>query len=112
MVGGELEQGFALAWDGHRELSSEMISSVASVVGLHANETRTALGERWSDKLGDLCMRCTLLPGRANEGRYVSRLRQRGDGSNTARTTIHVCPVPSCQWLRQIIEVIGSDCQI
>jgi hypothetical protein len=40
--------------------------------------------------IGDLCMRCTVLPGRANEGRYVSRLRQRGDGSNTARTTIHV----------------------
>jgi hypothetical protein len=32
----EPEQGFALAWDGLRELSSEMISSVVSVGGLHA----------------------------------------------------------------------------
>jgi hypothetical protein len=62
------------------------------------SETRTALGER-DGTIGDLCMRCThsltaLLTGRANERRYMSRQAQRGKGSNTAKTKIHV-HVPS-----------------
>lgn len=40
-----------------RELSSEMISRVDSRGGLHAIETRTALGGEM--ELGDTCMRCT-----------------------------------------------------
>jgi hypothetical protein len=73
-----------------------MISSLASVVGLHANETRTALEGRWSDRrfMYALYTLTALLPGRANEGRYMNRLRQRGDGSNAANMKRHV-HVPS-----------------
>ena len=49
---GELEQGFALAWDGLRELSSEMISSVASRGGLACERNKDVNG--WTALEGEM----------------------------------------------------------
>jgi hypothetical protein len=96
-----------------------MISSLASVVGLHANETRTALEERWSDRrfMYALYTLTALLPGRANERRYMNRLRQRGDGSNaatqqTSRDMSTSRPMLSMATADYRGDWIGSACHI
>lgn len=89
-------QGFALAWVGRRELSSEMISSVASFVGVHMRMKQgrglTALeGERWNDRrfMYALSTQYSL--------RYYLAVPMRGVGDDAATATrqeIHV-HVPS-----------------
>jgi hypothetical protein len=73
-----------------------MISSLASVVGLHANETRTALEGRWSDRrfMYALYTLTALLPGRAKEAVYEQaeaawRRQQRSNAANMKRH-VHV----------------------